>query len=185
MTYCYYSAQTTWSTTDDATQGSTLTSVTGATGPGRTVLRSSTTRRSTMSLWTIWGPSVRVAVILSQCCSQGGDRNSFKIVCKHYYFPILLSATQWVNKSKSQVFTCLPSRNSNPSRYKHYQWFSLPKEVVFFSISNVSEVLYLSISIQVVSLATLHPEIKLISKIQWICNQKENRTKKGLKILSA
>ena len=84
-----------------------------------------------MSLWTIWGPSVRVAVILSQCCSQGGDRNSFKIVCKHYYFPILLSATQRVNKSKSQVFTCLPSRNSNPSRYKHSQWFSLPKEVVF------------------------------------------------------
>ena len=127
MTHCYYSAQTTWSTTDDATQGSTLTSVTGATGPGRTVLRSSTTRRSTMSLWTIWGPSVRVAVILSPCCSQGGDQNSFKIVCKHYHCPILLSATQWANKSKSQVFTCLPSRNSNPSRYKHYQWFSQKK----------------------------------------------------------
>ena len=80
-----------------------------------------------MSLWTIWGPSVRVAVILSPCCSQGGDQNSFKIVCKHYHCPILLSATQWANKSKSQVFTCLPSRNSNPSRYKHYQWFSRKK----------------------------------------------------------
>ena len=81
MTYCYYSAQTTWSTTDDATQGSTLTSVTGATGRGRTAPPLSTTRRSTTSPWTIWGQSARAAAIQNQCCSPG--RNHQKTVFFH------------------------------------------------------------------------------------------------------
>ena len=81
MTYCYYSAQTTWSTTDDATQGSTLTSVTGATGRGRTAPPLSTTRRSTTSPWIIWGQSARAAAIQNQCCSPG--RNHQKTVFFH------------------------------------------------------------------------------------------------------